>query len=101
MEPTVVGEGLVFAEGPRWHDGQLWVSDVHGHRIVTLGDDGSWTTQGELGDRPSGTGWMPDGTLLISSLLDRRLLRVEPGSNEPKVHADLADITGRFINDMV
>ena len=32
---TVV-DGLWFAEGPRWHDGALWCSDIHGHRVVRV-----------------------------------------------------------------
>src|SRR4051812_950503 len=101
MQPSVVGDGLVFAEGPRWYDGRFWVSDVHGHRIQTLNDDGTWRIEIELDDRPSGTGWLPDGTLIISSLLDCRLLRVAPGSSEVQVHSEMEGLTGRFINDMV
>jgi len=29
---TVV-DGLWFTEGPRWHDGALWCSDIFGHRV--------------------------------------------------------------------
>ena len=29
-------EGLVFPEGPRWHDGKLWFSDMHAHQVRTV-----------------------------------------------------------------
>jgi sugar lactone lactonase YvrE len=31
----IVHEGLDFGEGPRWHDGRLWVSDCDAHNNVT------------------------------------------------------------------
>ena len=30
---AVVLEGLAFGEGPRWHDGRLWFSDMHAHVV--------------------------------------------------------------------
>ena len=32
--PHTIITGLAFGEGPRWHDGALWFSDMHGHRVV-------------------------------------------------------------------
>ena len=31
---------LCFGEGPRWHDGALWFSDMHDHQVWALGMDG-------------------------------------------------------------
>ena len=33
----VLLDGLCFGEGPRWHDGKLWFSDMHAHRVMTAG----------------------------------------------------------------
>ena len=33
-------QGLVFPEGPRWHDGKLWFSDMHAHQVRTVDLDG-------------------------------------------------------------
>ena len=33
-------DGFVFLEGPRWHDGALWVSDMVGQKVYRIGDDG-------------------------------------------------------------
>ena len=32
-------EGLDFGEGPRWHDGRLWVSDFYARHVVSFGPD--------------------------------------------------------------
>jgi len=49
--------------------------------------------------RPSGLGWPPDGSLLVVSMTDRRLLRATPkGTTE---HADLSSFTLTACNDMV
>lgn len=37
----VLLEGLVFPECPRWHDGALWFADVHAHRVLRVGADGT------------------------------------------------------------
>ena len=32
--PQILFQGLSFGEGPRWHDGRLWMSDFHTHRVL-------------------------------------------------------------------
>jgi sugar lactone lactonase YvrE len=99
---TVV-DGLWFAEGPRWHDGALWCSDIHGHRVVRVeadGDDMVTETVVEVpDDEPSGLGWLPDGRLLVVGMTRRLVYRLEPdGSLE--VHADLSTVARGVLNDM-
>ncbi len=89
----------MFPEAPRWHDGCLWLSDIHAHRVMRLEPQGTWTAVAELQDRPSGLGFLPDGTPLVVSLLDRLLLRLDGGTATP--YADLGALAGDFINDMV
>ena len=92
-------DGLTFTEGPRWHDGRLWVSDFYTQRVLAVTPEGRLETILEVPQRPSGLGWLPDGTLLVVSMLDRQLLRVEDG--KPRRHADLASIATAPCNDMV
>ena len=68
---TVVLDGLAFPEGPRWHDGRLWFSDQHDKRVVAMSADGTAETIVEVPQQPSGLGWLPDGRLLVVSMLDR------------------------------
>jgi sugar lactone lactonase YvrE len=96
---TVV-DGLAFPEGPRWHEGRLWFSDMHDHRVMTF-DPGTGATAVvlELSGQPSGLGWRPDGTMLVVSMVDRRLLAVRDGAAVEV--ADLSDVAHFHCNDMV
>ena len=71
-------DGLAFPEGPRWNEGRLWFSDMHRDRVIALDLDGNAETIAEVAGRPSGLGWDPEGRLLIVSMVDRRLLRLDP-----------------------
>ena len=84
--------GLDFGEGPRWHDGRLWYSDFYQHR-VSRGDGRRrrGETMLEIDDQPSGLGWLPDGRMLVVSMLKRKVLRVEHDGSVV-VHADLSSI---------
>jgi len=99
MERTRLIGGLGFAEGPRWHEGRLWFSDF-GARVVRAVDlDGNVEIIAEVPNSPSGLGWMPDGSLLVVSMNDQKLLRVTASGTSQ--HADLAPYTQFPCNDMV
>ena len=51
---------------------------LHTHRVVAIDDAGEGETIVEVPERPSGLGWLPDGRLLVVSMLDRKVLRLEP-----------------------
>jgi sugar lactone lactonase YvrE len=95
-------DGMSYLEGPRWHDGRLYVSDFYTGAIVAVDLDGGAEpeTVATVPEQPSGLGWMPDGSLLAVSMRDRRLLRFRDGG-EPEVHADLTDLAPWHLNDMV
>jgi sugar lactone lactonase YvrE len=96
---TVLVEGLRFPEGPRWHDGRLWCSDQHDRKVLAISVDGDVETIVEVPNGPSGLGWLPDGRLLVVSMQDRRLLRLDPdGLTEV---ADLSELATWHCNDMV
>lgn len=93
-------EGGSYFEGPRWRDGQWWVSDFYRHTVSRVpGEGGAETVVVEVENQPSGLGWLPDGSLLVVSMKDHRLLRVTDG--EVSTHADLSDVCGGHLNDMV
>jgi sugar lactone lactonase YvrE len=89
-------DGIIFGESPRWHDGRLWFSDMHAQAVMAAGFDGTCEKIVEVPGRPSGLGWLPDGRLLVVSMVDRRLLRLEGDQL-----VDLSNIATWHCNDMV
>ena len=87
-ELTTLLEGGGFFEGPRWHDGLWWVSDFYRGVVMTVAPDGSTEQVMAVEQQPSGFGWMPDGSLLVASMKDRRVLRRSP-SGVVSVHAEI------------
>jgi sugar lactone lactonase YvrE len=101
-DTTTLLDGLYFGEGPRWHDGRLYVSDMYAHTVWEITEDGTKTAYVRLpGDgQPSGLGWLPDGRMLIVSMLDRTVLRREHDGTLV-THADLSAVATFHTNDMV
>jgi sugar lactone lactonase YvrE len=98
METLV--DGRAFLEGPRWHDGALYVSDMHAHEVLRVTTDGDVEVLAALDAAPSGLGWLPDGSMLIVSMDDRRVLRRDTDGTLHE-HADASAIAPHEINDMV
>ena len=71
---TSLLEDLTFPEGPRWHDGRLWLSDFYAHEVVALDLDGRRETMARGPGQPSGLGWTPDGRLMVVSMTDQKLM---------------------------
>lgn len=92
-------DGFVFLEGPRWFDGHLWVSDLMGKTVYRIAEDGTRTAMASVAQRPSGLGFLPDGTPLIVSMQDRRVYKLLAG--ELVLHADLSASAHGDLNDMV
>lgn len=98
--PETLIEGLAFAEGPRWHNGALYFSDMHSKKVLRLNAEGSVDEIAHVEACPSGLGWLPDGRLLIVSMEDRKLLRLE-ADGSLVIHADLSALASYHCNDMV
>jgi sugar lactone lactonase YvrE len=100
LVPTrAVARGLVFPEGPRWHDGEWWFSDMLGGVVQRIGSDGQLHRVLEIPGQPSGLGWDADGSLLVVSMHERRLLRMTAAGTS--VVADLSVLVPGPCNDMV
>lgn len=94
-----VADGFHFLEGPRWHENKLWFSDMHGYKVHNLDAAGNLSTLAEIPEQPSGLGWLPDGSLIIVSMLDRKLMKLKDGVLS--IHADMSHLTPYQCNDMV
>lgn len=99
LETIILASGLSFPEGPRWHDNKLWFSDMHDCWVRTVDLAGRIEKIVEVPESPSGLGWLPNGRLLVVSMMNRRLLRLDPqGLSEV---ADLRNLASFHCNDMV
>jgi sugar lactone lactonase YvrE/CheY-like chemotaxis protein len=96
---TLLTDQLRYPESPRWHDGLLWLSDVHDHGVKTVDADGAVRRVVDVPGRPAGLGFLPDGTLLVASAVDRRL-SIWNGSRLRTV-VQLDPATFGPLNDMV
>jgi sugar lactone lactonase YvrE len=99
-ELRLLREGGAFFEGPRWHEGRWWVSDFYRRAVFTVDTDGREQEVLLVEGQPSGLGWLPDGSLLVVSMKDRRLLRRAP-SGDVSVHAEVGHFCGGPLNDLV
>ena len=95
----VLIDGFTFTEGPRWHEGRLYFSDFFTHRVLAVDTKGKHEIIVETPYQPSGLGWLPDGSLLIVSMNDQKLLHFDKGVLTEA--ADLSGLATHYCNDMV
>lgn len=88
----------MFLEAPKWRDDRLWVSDVFDHRVCALSAEGHPKTFLYVPNRPSGLGFLSDGSLIVVSAKDRKLLRYFPGTQLVD-YADLSKHATGWLND--
>ncbi len=93
------GDGHFF-EGPRWHDGHWYSSDLYGPTVWKISPDGKGEEVCTVPNQPSGLGWLPEGTMLVVSMKDAQVMKVA-GDGSISVHGDVRPGTVSFANDMV
>ena len=103
-----ITSGFSWTECPRWHDGAFHFSDMYAARIIRVEADGSWSVYADLSDRQGldgarvvtlGTGFLPDGRMLINSMFERVVLVWD--GEKAEVYADLRPYASGPINEMV
>lgn len=93
-------DGFKFLEGPRWRDGALWVSDMMQGEVLRIEADGRRTVLCSLPARPSGIGFLADGTPIVSSMRDRKLMRIGK-DGRTTLHADLSALATGDVNELI
>ena len=97
---TTLITGLSFTECPRWRDGRLYISDFYTHRVLAVAMDGTTETLAHVPQQPSGLGFLADGRMLIVSMRDRKILRLEVDGSLVE-HAALSRLAPWYLNDML
>ncbi len=98
-EIKVLLSGLGFPEGPRWRNGKLFFSDSVAGKVITVDEKGNSEIVVEIKGLTSGLGFLNDGRMLIVSMQNRHLMRLDPDGL--KIHADLSKLTEFNCNDCV
>lgn len=99
FKTQLLADGFVFLEGPRWQRDHLWFSDMWDFKVYKMTASGSRSVVCELPKRPSGIGFLPDGTPLIVSMADKKLMKLV--GRRLSVHSHLDKLAGGDINDCV
>lgn len=94
----LLADGLVYAESPRWYDGELWISDVHDLKVKALTLSGAVRDVVDVPQRPSGLAHRKDGVLVVVSSLDRLVYTV--GANGLSPLADLRGLATGPLGDL-
>ena len=97
IEPLPFIDGIVYGEGPRWHNGRLWFSDVLAGKVCSVGEAGDLAVQAEV-EHASGLGWLPDGTLVVSTLFEAKVHHVD-AQGQVVATFDLSE-SARMTNDL-
>jgi sugar lactone lactonase YvrE len=96
----VLVDNLIFPESPRWEVDRFWFVDMFAGRVMTADLDGNTSVVAQFDDRPSGIGFLPDGSPIVVLMDGRKIVRINSdGSIE--VHADLSAEPAQYLNDMV
>ncbi|HEX8757900.1 MAG TPA: SMP-30/gluconolactonase/LRE family protein [Steroidobacteraceae bacterium] len=95
-----VAGGFHFLEGPRWHDGQLYFSDLADGKVYVLESDGRAEVFCQAPNWVSGLGFTPSDQLLVVAMQERRLLRCSGPEGLVEV-ADLSGVARYHCNDML
>jgi sugar lactone lactonase YvrE len=90
-------DDLVWAESPRWRDGELWVSDTQRSHLVVIGPEA--TVVHPLASAVNGTAFLPSGDLVAARMHDARLDRFNGERWAPYV--DLGGLVSGRLGDLI
>lgn len=101
INARTVADGIHFAETPTpGPDGRVYVSDFYAHEVLAIDvETGAKESILTVPAQPSGLGWLEDGSLLVVSMRDRKVLRRHPDGSVNE-YADLSGLTEGCANDM-
>lgn len=95
-----VAGGLLFGEGIRWTGRAIVLSDMLGKRVVQVDPlAGTVTTLVEVENQPNGLIVRADGSLIINSMFDRKLLLFADGKLSD--YCDLSSLATGYLGDIV
>ncbi len=97
---ATISRGHGYPEAPRWRDGSLYYVEYFSREVRRTSMAGKEQVLATLEAMPGGLGWLPDGTLLVVSQNDFKVLRIGD-DGKTSLHADLSAHCRGAANDMV
>lgn len=94
-----VAKDLCYPESPRWHEGELWFTDVFLGEVKVLDSQNKVRVMARYDGVLSGIGWMPNGDFCAVSVFEHKVLKIDDG--QFFVWADLDDEISFASNDMI
>jgi len=88
-----------YFEGPRWHDGRLWMVDALARKAIALDESGELLTEFSIAGVSGGMAVRSADEVIVTSMFDRQLLRYGNGTLERKI--DLSRAAIGTIDDMI
>jgi sugar lactone lactonase YvrE len=92
-------DGGQYFEAPRWRNDRLWLVDCMARTLLSLGLSGQREQHATFDDTPCGTGFLPDGGLVVLTMLRKQLLVYR--DDKLSLYADLSSIATGTIDDMI
>lgn len=91
---------VCFGEGPRFHEGRLFFSDMHMGEIISLDPSvpGSASVT-KVDFDPSGLGWLPDGRMVAVAMKELAVY-VQQAHGAFELYSDLSALSAFKCNDM-
>lgn len=100
MATQVLTSGIIMGECPRWHGGELWLSDWVAGQILAVASNGTKRVVHDGLGMPFSFDWDRKGRLLVIEGAEKRLLRHD-GSHNLEAFVDLRPLCDRPWNEIV
>lgn len=102
-----IGARGLFGEGCRYSeaDGNFYVSDMTGCKVYKVPEAGPGSDKIELAfevpEQPNGQAFHPDGSLIYSSMFDKKMMRRDMSTGRTTEYADLSPYMTGYNGDVV
>ncbi|MCR9086865.1 MAG: SMP-30/gluconolactonase/LRE family protein [Rhodobacteraceae bacterium] len=99
---TIICDGLVWPESPRWRAGQLWITEAFADDsgVRAFSSDGMQTLSIPVSGGPAGIDFLSDGTAVLAAAFDSKILMQRPGESEFTTFLDLDGIA-TYPNELI
>lgn len=91
IKAEVVREGFGYLEGFRWHDNEVWFSDIQTHKVYRMSSDGQTLNTVASGEvKFSGLGFPENDQPFVVVMTDNTLRRIK-SDGDTEIVADLSE----------